>query len=286
MPNVSTQAARRLQRLLGLLQATSPKLAARVALQLFLSPSRRRMDRVDARELEHAQRHELLAAGRRFRVYQWGNGPQACVMLHGWGSHAARFATLSRPLRAQGWRVLAIDAPGHGASPGRTSSLPEFRAALDATIADLGPVKLLVGHSLGALAVTTRLAERLPNDTVQAAVLVGMPQSAGFLLERYRQMLDIHEPTASLLRDRFIARFGRPPEDFDALAMAPRIRVPVLLLHDHDDDIVPIAHARAMHQATPGSLLLPSRDLGHSGILRNRESIAAITAFTKDFHDG
>lgn len=286
LPNVSNQTVLRLRKLLGLLQATSPSVASRAALSLFLTPSKRKIDRLDEQELVHARQHELVADGRRFSVYEWGSGPQACVLLHGWGSRAARFGTLTRPLRAQGWRVLAIDAPGHGESPGRTSSLPEFRAALEVTIAEMGPAQLLVGHSLGALAMALHLAEVPPEDATRGAVLVGMPRGAAFLLDRYIQMMDIREPTASLLHDRFVERFGQPPEAFDGVAAAARIRVPVLLIHDGEDDVVPFAHAQALSKALPRGQLLATKELGHSAMLRNRESIAAITGFTRDFHDG
>jgi pimeloyl-ACP methyl ester carboxylesterase len=285
MPHVSTETVRRLRRGLALLQRLSPSLAARVALRLFLTPVRRVLNRSDAQELSRARRHELQAGRRRFIVHEWGSGDRTAVILHGWGSHAARFATLARPLRAQGWRVLAIDAPGHGDSGGGTSSLPDFGAALESTIAEFGSPQLLIGHSLGALAITMRLGEadgvNAPVEAarLRGAILIAMPVGAAFFLERFIAMMELHEPAVRLLRERFTARFGQPPESFSALSVAPHVRLPVLIIHDVEDDIVPLSQARALQAAIPGAQLFVTHELGHSGMLRDRETITAIINF-------
>jgi pimeloyl-ACP methyl ester carboxylesterase len=285
MPHVSTEMLRRLRHGFALLQRVSPALAARVALRLFLTPTRRPLNKSDAQDLSRARRHELQAGDRRFVVHEWGNGDRIAVILHGWGSHAARFATLALPLQAQGWRVLTIDAPGHGASGRGKSSLPEFIAALDATITRFGPAQLLIGHSLGALAIAMRLGKLYGVDAaagtaqLRGAVLMAMPIGAPFLLDRFITMMDLREPATSRLRERFIARFGQPPEAFAALSAAANIRVPVLVIHDAGDDIIPLSQARALQAAIPGAQLLVTHDLGHSGMLRDRETIAAITDF-------
>lgn len=285
MPHVSMETLRRLRRGLALLQRISPSLAARVALRLFLTPSRRALNRSDAQELSRARRHELQAGGRRFIVHEWGSGDRTAVILHGWGSHAARFATLARPLQAQGWRVLAIDAPGHGDSGGGKSSLPEFIAALESTVAEFGPPQLLIGHSLGALAIAMRLGKpdvvRTPAESarLRGAVLIAMPDGAPFLLDRFIAMMELGEPTVRLLHERFTARFGQPPESFTVQSVATRIRLPVLVIHDVEDDIVPLSQARSLQAAIPGAQLLVTHDQGHSGMLRDRETITAIINF-------
>src|SRR6185369_17615122 len=83
---------------------------------------------------------------------------RTALIVHGWSSRAARFALLAGALVDRGWRVLAFDAPGHGLSSGRSSSLPQVMAALDAVVTELGPVQALVGHSMGALAIACRRA--------------------------------------------------------------------------------------------------------------------------------
>ena len=80
------------------------------------------------------------------------------VLLHGWGSHAARFGFVA-PLHRAGFSVIGIDAPAHGDSPGRIPDLPRFRDSLAQVLREHEPIHAVIGHSLGGGAVLTVLAE-------------------------------------------------------------------------------------------------------------------------------
>ena len=66
MPHVSPQRLRQLQRIFSIIQAISPRLAARAALRLFITPMRRRSDAGDASWLAIAKRHTLMAGTDEF----------------------------------------------------------------------------------------------------------------------------------------------------------------------------------------------------------------------------
>ncbi len=152
---------------------------------------RRRLDAADAPWLAAARKHTVRAGAERIEVHEWGQGPRTALILHGWGSHAARFAPLARSLVAQEWRVLAIDAPGHGSAPGWRSSLPQFIAALDQVVQDLGPAQALIGHSLGALAAINWLGQSADPDraAIGHLVLVSCPSGVPFLIDNFVAML-------------------------------------------------------------------------------------------------
>ena len=181
VPHVSARTVRRVRRVLGLLQAVSPRLAARVAFTLFLTPARRAFNPADAEyRLARKRIHGRcrFAHCARLRV---GRGAAHRGDPARLGLACAAIRTAGARPRGGGWRVLAIDAPGHGESPGRRSSLPEFRLALDAVLGQTGPAQVLIGHSLGALAIALRLGETAsaPDPALRAAVLhrdaVGRP---------------------------------------------------------------------------------------------------------------
>ena len=57
---------------------------------------------------------------------RWGESGPVALMLHGWAGRPTQFASLVPPLLAAGRQVIALDAPGHGESPGQTGTLMEL----------------------------------------------------------------------------------------------------------------------------------------------------------------
>jgi methionine biosynthesis protein MetW len=91
-----------------------------------------------------------------------------CVIVHGLGEHAGRYAHVLAHLAAHGWASLAYDQRGHGRSPGPRGGVPQA----DSLLADLGAVLaharatlpgplVLLGHSLGGLLAARFVAEGL-----------------------------------------------------------------------------------------------------------------------------
>jgi pimeloyl-ACP methyl ester carboxylesterase len=114
---------------------------------------------------------------------------------------------------------------------------------------------------------------------VRAAVLVSMPKDAGYILDSYLLALDLDEPTARRVREKFAGREGRLASSISALPLAPKIHCPLLLVHDRNDGIVPVAHAEEIAQLLPDGKLLLTREQGHSAMLRDESTIGAAMGF-------
>jgi len=103
------------------------------------------------------------AAGRRVRYLVMGEGAEALLLIHGFGSDLNNWLFNQEPLAA-GRRVYAIDLPGHGESDKHldTGSVDEYAACV---IAFMDEVALsaahFVGHSMGA-AVALCVADSTP----------------------------------------------------------------------------------------------------------------------------
>lgn len=115
----------------------------------------------------------------RLAVHDSGSGDRVAVLLHGMMSDHRAWNRVATDLAADGFRIVALDLAGHGASPRSRRYSP--RRWADDVIETLEgildrPVDLLMGHSLGAL-VASLVAERfVPRAAVYVEPAFGFPR--------------------------------------------------------------------------------------------------------------
>ncbi len=286
IPGVTPALRARLRSVFSVATRISPRLAAGLALTLFLTPPRRRLDAVDVAVVARAHKHKLAVPGGHVAALEWTpdavRGEPArlptVLLLHGWGSHAARFGSFVEPLLAAGYRVVGIDAPAHGESTGKRSDLAQFRVALRVALQEFTPVVGIVAHSMGASAAVWQLAEE-PHAELRALALLGMPRDIGYMMESFALILDLRADVKQRLIEQFTRRFGDPPGAFSAHRFADRLGVPTLVVHDEGDDVAPLEHAVEFAALTPSGTLRTTRGLNHSGALRDAAIIQEIVGF-------
>jgi pimeloyl-ACP methyl ester carboxylesterase len=108
---------------------------------------------------------------------------------------------------------------------------------------------------------------------------VGLPRDVGYLFESFTITLGLTPPVVQRLRALFRARYGRDPEDYSAQQLADRIRVPVLLVHGANDELVPVAHSQTMAQLLEHVRLHVVPQLNHSAPLRDPPTVALMVEF-------
>jgi pimeloyl-ACP methyl ester carboxylesterase len=102
-----------------------------------------------------------------------------------------------------------------------------------------------------------------------------------YILESFAMMLGLNEPTRADLHARFKTRFGRPAAAISTAAAAPSVRIPVLVVHDEDDNVAPFAQGAALASAIPHATLWRTQGLGHSGALRDADTIKRVVEFLR-----
>ncbi|MFE9850389.1 alpha/beta fold hydrolase [Streptomyces sp. NPDC005576] len=82
----------------------------------------------------------------------WGDGPRTAVLVHGLMTDSRSWIRVAPAIAEHGYRVVAVDLPGHGASEPAETYTP---AALAAALLENLPQApdLAVGHSLGSAAL-------------------------------------------------------------------------------------------------------------------------------------
>ncbi|HUO86104.1 MAG TPA: alpha/beta hydrolase, partial [Thermoanaerobaculia bacterium] len=253
----------------------APELAA-ATLEAFFRHSRRfAVPERELRWLAVAERGELVVAGRRLPTWSWGHGP-AILLVHGWQGRGAQLGAFAMPLADAGYRVVTWDAPGHGANPGRLSSLPEMIDAVVAAVRAAGPVAGVVAHSVGAAAVTGALAR---GSVVERAVFLAPPAEPGAYLAHAGAWLGLPPAIAERTRRRIERRFSVRMDDLAPLAQAPRMTTPLVVVHDHEDHEVPWRDGHRLAAAWPGARLISTRGLGHRRPLRDPTVIGTAVEF-------
>lgn len=214
-------------------------------------------------------------------VHTWAGEPPVgsaptVLLLHGWGSSAAGMAPWVEPLRAVGYRVVAHDAPAHGPSAGRRTNLVECAEAVRAVAETFGPLHAVVAHSFGGATAAVAAAAGVSLDRL---VLLGVPNDLMGLTRAIGLDLGLPPATIDLMGDRFARRLGVVWSELETGRQAARLTCPLLVVHDHGDEVVPFRHAEAIVHAAAKAEFLDTRGLGHHGVLTDPAVHSRVLAF-------
>ena len=261
----------------------SPRWAAAVAMPLFGSVAKPRpVQGDDEPTMLRARPRTVRIAGIDRRgvdvdTYEWGDGPRTVVLSHGWNGRASQFSMLVRELLAEGYRVVSFDAPAHGGSGGRRTYLVDWLAVFAALQERHGAFDAMVGHSFGGLATLVGVAGGIDAARV---VSIAAPADADLLLNQFQGVLGYPDAVAASMRELFATRyFPGEPDPFAWLSSVRRplpAAVPLLVVHDHGDRVVPFGEAGRIVAAHPGSELLATTGLGHNRILTDDMVLDAV----------
>ena len=235
-----------------------------------------------------------------------GHGGDTLVFLHGLGGGHAVWEDQLPYFAARGYRAVAWDQPGYGASPGvEPYDLRQVSTALQRLLEHLGgaPV-VLVGHSMGGFIAQEAYA-RFP-DRIRALALCFTSAAFGgtggdfqrqFVaarvapLDQGDTMADISSRLMPTMRgsrsqpgglaraERIMA--GVPPDTyrkavallttFDRRALLQQIAVPTLVLAGGEDRTAPVSVMGRMAQRIPASEFVVLEGCGHLGQLDQPE---------------
>lgn len=199
-----------------------------------------------------------LVADDGVALYAWHHNVKSdrlLIYLPGNGETVAENAPLHRLLVNEGWDVLALAYRGYPGSGGTSSEVGLARDALAAWSWATGPGGfepdriVLHGRSLGG-GVAAHLAEaRNPAAVVLESTFV----SVRALAERTAPWA----PVGLLLR-----------HPFDTVERAPRLGVPVLVLHSVSDQVIPVElGGRGLLPVLADATYVETEGLGHEQCL-------------------
>ena len=205
---------------------------------------------------------------------------RAVLLVHGWAEHSGRYEHVGSWLAGRGCAVHAYDQRGHGLSAGRRGDLRRFDELLDDLELALAQLRtaepalplFVVGHSMGGLVTAAFAVRRAPAiagaaTSGAALALADAPSRARLgvmrLAARVAPRLGVGRPIRpeALSRDpevgrvyaadplvlrRMTLRFGAAflGAQAETLAGAPRVAIPMLILHGGDDPLCLVEGSR------------------------------------------
>lgn len=254
----------------------APGTTARVAEALFFRTPRQAPRAEELPFLESATRFTVRAAGQDIVGYRWGTTGPTTLLAHGWLSNAGRFAPLTTALLEAGGQAVAFDAPGHGRSTGWRSSMPEFAAALRAVVEYTGPVRAIVGHSLGGAAAIFAMSRGVH---AERAVTIAAPADLSGWAHRFRDTVGLSPGVYLRMQRNAERRLRITWQDLEIPVAARTLQIPGLVVHDVHDPDVPWTEGEQIADAWHTAELVTTNGLGHRAILRDPEVIRRVVEF-------
>ncbi|MBW1638711.1 alpha/beta hydrolase [Microbacterium resistens] len=253
------------------LDRLSPVLAAAATYPGYISAGRRLPVRPrDRATHDDARRRVRDLGGHRVIVYEWGTGPRAVLIVHGWRGRASQFGAIIRELLFAGYRVVAFDAPASGDSPGRRTHVGEYRRIIDALAQeeDGGSFHAVVAHSAGALAALTAVAD---GGISRRMVAIAPVVRYSALSEAFARGAGLGEKARFRQEGWFTRRLRRDGVDaasYDLLARELPADLRIRIVHDAGDGWSEVGESRRLAERHPGRVnVTETTGLGHTRIL-------------------
>lgn len=260
---------------LNLLSHFSKRYAARLALKIFMSPRKGKIDNAQLSFLHSANRKQVYHDGIPVMTYQWKGRNKTILLAHGWESNSYRWKALITLLQKHDHNIICLDAPAHGDSGGRLFNAILYSEFIKTAAIAYNP-DIIVGHSVGGMAaVFSQFKYQL--QPVKKIVLLGAPDRFTDVLGRYGKLMGFNNIILDEMGHEVYDRFGNYPTYYASSNFCKDLDVDGLIIHDKEDDIIPYSDADAIAASLVKSKLLSTSGLGHS--LRDQSVNTAILEF-------
>ena len=261
-----------------LLEVISPKLVTLFASKLFRTPLKHKIPK---RELEMdkntlQQKVTVTTIKKEIVVYQYGKGKRKILLVHGWSGRGTQLVKIADEFLNLGFQTISFDAPAHGKSKGNTTLMPEFIASILEVEKQFGPFEFAIGHSLGGMAVLNAIKQNLK---IKKAVIIGSGDRVQDIIDDFIKKLQLQPKIGMLLKNYFEKKNNTTMDSFSSYQAAKEVKMPVLIIHDENDDEIPVNAAFNIQKHLQHGKIVITKGLGHRKILGNKAVIESIKQY-------
>ena len=260
------------------LQFLSPVLAMKHVFKLFITPHKFKRPKREDKMYEESKTAMLLIPElkKKIKIYSCGFADKKVLLIHGWAGRGTQLYKIAETLNEAGFMAVSFDATAHGDSEGKTSTMTEFIPTILEIEKQFGPFTFAIGHSLGGMALLNAVKDGLK---VKKISILGCGNSVTGICRQFVKRLELKPKVADLLKNRMDKLLGYDVELLSAYIAAKSIEISTLVVHDTQDDEVPVSCAYAIRQSLKEGEIIITEGLGHRRILTDAAVINEILAF-------
>lgn len=262
------------------LEVITPKLATLFAAKLFTTPIKYKIPKREFHMDSQSKQNTLLipSINKEIVVYHYGEGEKKALLVHGWSGRGTQLVKIADELVRNGYSAVSFDAPAHGKSKGNSSIMIEFIASIFEIEKHYGSFEIAIGHSLGGMSILNAIKQKLQ---IKKAVIIGSGDIIQDIIDNFIMNLKLKPSIAIRLRDYFENKYQEKMENYAASFAAKEVKIPVLVIHDLNDEDVNVKAAYNINDNLVHSEIMITEGLGHRKILGNKDVINRIVEFIK-----
>jgi pimeloyl-ACP methyl ester carboxylesterase len=262
------------------LERIHPALASKLAMYIFFRPISFPTPKREVPWKKASERFNLSTSKSKFTAYKWSNKGEAnhgkVLLVHGWSGRATQFFAVGKAIQKAGYTVYGIDAPAHGNSTQKSTTMLEFVDAIEVMFNQFGKFDCVIGHSLGGMALFNAIDRFNISSKI---VIIGTPASVPHVVNDFSEKVGGSEEVARRICARIERDFQVDLEQISTNYLASKHNLMGLIMHDENDLDVSIDNARAVALKWPNANLVVTKGLGHRRILMDRGVIDTIVGF-------
>lgn len=256
----------------------STNLAVQFAAKLFTTPIKHKIPKREL-EMDSKSRQETIfvpSIHKNIVVYHFGASEKKILLVHGWSGRGTQLVKFAEAFVKLGYETISFDAPAHGKSPSNSTLMPEFIESILEIDKQFGPFEAAVGHSLGGMSLLNAIKKGLK---LHRLVIIGSGDVVQDIINDFVRKLELDAKFNYLLRIHFENKHQLSMDSFSAYHGAKTVDFPTLVIHDQDDDEVPVSCAHHIHQNLKNGALMLTENLGHRKILGDAKVIQKTIQF-------
>ena len=269
----------RITSIINAIHKIHPKTSCWMTAKLLSVAGRKKLSGNDNAFYNGGYKKQHKIGNATFYTYAYGRGP-AILMLHGWCSNGARWSSYVPQLVSLGYKVIIVDAPGHGKAPGRFLSVSLYVKGIKAILKSEEKWHAVITHSIAGLTGITAIGNSERKYHPTKFVMMNTFATVETMMSKFSRCLGVAEKVIKGTKEWMATYTDYPLEQFSISKHYKNIDVQGLLIYDTQDVVVPRAESNYILSHVQPLKSIKTEGLGHN--LRSYKIVDEVLSFVKN----